>query len=228
MIFKSGMLVGPVSGKLGGLVASHNNGGQYLRQKVTPTNPNSPAQQEVRTLFAELAARWRDNLNQTERDAWEVYAFNSPIQNRIGDTIKISGLAMYIRSNVPRLQAGMSRIDTAPIIFGLAAQPATAAVIGNPPDIDISWTAASEPWDNEVGAALLVYVSRPVNPSIAFFKGPFRFAGTILGALVAPTSPQTITPPFTLDGGTRFYVKLNVTRADGRLSDPLILTNIQL
>ena len=34
-------IVGPLSGSFGGLTASHNRGGQYLRQRSTPTNPNS-------------------------------------------------------------------------------------------------------------------------------------------------------------------------------------------
>jgi len=61
MKIKFGAIVVAGSGKIGGHVASKNRGGAYLRTKVTPTNPNSPAQAGARALLASLSTGWSCN-----------------------------------------------------------------------------------------------------------------------------------------------------------------------
>lgn len=228
-IFKSGSMVGPISGKLGGLVYSHNSGGQYIRMHVIPTNPGSVFQQAVRNFVSTLTTAWRDTLTANQRSQWNVYAFNSPLLNRLGESRPISGIAQYLRCNVPRLQASLARVDAAPVIFGEAPAPATvffdnfSAGAFGAATFDVNWTPASEPWDNSLGAALLLYTSRPQNVSVEFFKGPYRFADSVNGAVVPPTSPQTITAPFAYEAGALGFARAQVTLADGRLSPEIRL-----
>ena len=60
MKIKWGALVTDGRGKLGGHVASANKGGSYLRTKVTPVNPRTVAQTEVRSLFGQISQAWGD------------------------------------------------------------------------------------------------------------------------------------------------------------------------
>jgi len=220
MLFK-GLLGTDLSGSLGGIVASHNKGGGYFRERVTPVNPATPFQEFVRQTLADLTNRWNNLLTEVQRGEWTNYAQNVPIINKVGEPQIIPALSMYVRSNVGRIQAGLDRIDDAPAVFNLGSFTApTFAVDGSADTIDVTFEA-TDAWVDEDGAAMLVYTSRPVNPTVDFFKGPYRLAGAILGdSAMAPTSPATVDLAFPAAAGQRVYVKVGVVRGDGRSSDP--------
>lgn len=207
------------SGSIGGVVWSHNRGGQYLRSRVTPVNPNTVFQQVVRSLVSALASLWTDGLTQLQRDAWDSYGAGVPVRNRMGNMITLTGLNMYVRSNVPIQQAGFARQDEAPTIFNLGdyTLPSIGA-FATTQDVTIGFTDTDD-WVNEDDAAMLFYFSRPKNTSIQYFKGPYRLAGSIDGdATTAPTSPATVSVPFPIFEGQKLFGRVQVIRADGRLS----------
>lgn len=213
------LLGSQMSGSVGGFTASHNAGGAYLRQRATPTNPNSVQQQAVRNAMNSLSSLWVDTLTQAQRDAWQVYADNVTLINRIGDPINVPALSMYTRSNVSRIQTGEPRQDAAPVIFNLGGLTDPSFALDEPNDeIDVTFDN-SDDWANEDDSAMLVYCSRPQNTSIEYFKGPYRFAGKVQGdATTPPTSPAAIPLPFLVAVGQRIFVQIRVSRADGRLS----------
>ena len=222
MLFKSA-IVTAASGSIGGITASHNRGGQYLRARTIPVNPGSVFQQTVRDAVISLSAKWGELLTVAQRTAWEVYADSVPIPNALGDPRILTGMAMYVRSNVPRIQALLPRVDDAPQIFNLGdvtgptyagLTPPTAATIG---------FDAQDDWANEDDSAMLVYFSPPKMQSINYYKGPYRYAGPILGDVsLPPTTPAALTTPFTYSAASpqRSFAQIRVTRADGRLSGP--------
>ena len=218
MLFTSPVLA-EASGRIAGLIFSHNAGGQYIRSASTVTNPNTPAQQIVRVLLSQLTSLWVDTLTQVQRNAWETYADNVFVQNRLGKSINVSGLNMYVRTNVPLIQAGFARQDAAPTIFSLGDFTVpTGQGFEAAQQLSILFTDTDD-WVNEDDAGMLVYISRPQNPSINFFKGPYRFADSIDGdAITPPVSPTTIVLPFPVVAGQRLFFRVQVVRADGRLS----------
>lgn len=217
MKFK-GTIIGEASGSVASLTFSHNRGGQYIRQRAVPVNPGTVEQQEVRTLLASLTSAWLNVLTAAQRAAWDTYALNVPFPDSLGEPRNIGGLAAYVGANVPRQQAAMARVDDAPVVFnrGDFTSPVIVSVT-SPTALSLSFTNTDE-WANEVGAAMLVSGSRGVNPSINFFKGPYRFAAAILGAAMPPTSPAAIVLPFPIAVGQRVFVQARVVRADGRWS----------
>lgn len=220
MIFK-GTLIGAASGKLAGSVFSHNKGGQYIRQFVVPTNPNTTSQNQVRAYMANLSARWGSILTQSQRDGWIDYAANVPQINALGDEIFVTGLNQYVRANVPRLQAALARQDDAPTIFdkGEFTVPTFGIDAAND-EIDVTFTNG-DLWANEDGAAMLVYTSRPKGVGVNYFTGPYQFAGSILGdSGTPPTSPAAISLPQNFTAGQKGFVRVTVTREDGRLATP--------
>lgn len=207
-----------VSGSVGGLTYSHNQGGMYTRGRATPTNPATAQQQAIRNGIQLLTAAWGNTLTSTQRTAWDTYAFNTPTTDRLGEERKLSGINMYVRSNVPRLQSGLAALSAAPTTFGLAALTnPTVSGVASTGVISVAYTN-TDAWAGAVGGALLVYVSRPQSPGVTFFKGPYRYAGRVNGATTPPTSPGTVTSPFTLTAGQRVFVRVTCTNADGRLS----------
>lgn len=218
---------GAASGSLGSMVASHNAGGQYLRARTTPTNPNSSFQNEVRDAIATLAPRWSSTLTQVQRDAWDVYATNVSRINKLGDSIHLSGISEFIRSNTPRIQAGLTIVDDAPTTFDSGTSPAVtfdSAANASTGTLTFISSLASVGATGSQDAALL-YLSRPQNAGITFFRGPYRLAATILGSGTLTAVPFTL--PFPAGpSGSQLFARMRVTRVDGRLSGDTFLSQV--
>lgn len=221
MLFKSQLLT-QASGSLGGVTASRNKGGMYFRARALVTNPNSPGQQDVRAAMSLLVDRWVTVLTPAQRAGWGVYATNVPLIGPTGDPRDVGAIGQYVRSNVPRLRAGLSVVDTAPTTFDQAPAPDVTGLgaisgvgIGN----GLTLTISNVPGAGDV----LVQSARPQNPSVLFFKGPFRFAG------VDDMSPLTITNanlPWACELGARMFVRCRFTMDDGRLGPAVIVSAI--
>lgn len=213
-------IITEASGSMGGLTASHNRGGLYFRARTIPTNPNTPQQQVIRSFMAQLASLWVDTLTGPQRTSWDVYALNVLLPDRLGEPRNVGGLAMYQRSNTPRLQAGLPRVDDGPTIFDLSPYfpvllPSASVATQ---ELTIPFSIA-DAWPSEDDAGMIFWVSRPQNASINYFKGPYRFADVALGDNAVPrTSPEAVPAPFPFVLGQKLFFRLNVTRADGRLS----------
>lgn len=209
------------SGSLGATVYSHNSAGAYLRARSIPVNPNTDRQVAVRNIVRALSIGWQNTLTQTQRDEWSVYAATLAWQNHLGQTINLTGLNHYIRSNTPRLQAGMTRVDDGPKIFNLGAAElelaCTASEATQLGSLGFDDTAA---WASEDGAGQLFYGGLPQNGSIKFFGGPWRLMHLVQGNSGAPPVSPSLQPwPFPFADGQRLWLQTRITRADGRLSE---------
>jgi hypothetical protein len=213
------------SGKIGGAVYSYNRGGVYIRAWRKPTNPNTSQQQAVRDALSLLQTRFANTLTAAQRLAWNTFATNVPITGALGDSVTLTGQQWYVKANVPRLQASVAAIDTAPVIFEMAALTTPVpTIVAAGTTVSLAYTN-TDAWAGEVGGYLLLFASRPQNPTVNFFKGPFRFAGKVSGAGTPPTSPSVITLPFPIGpAGSRMFFRAVALRADGRPSPDFFLT----
>lgn len=219
MKFKS-VIFAQASGSIGGMTFSHNKGGKYTRERVIPVNPATPFQEVIRNATTQLTNFWLDTLSVAERLAWETYAENVTITDRLGEPLKLPPLAMYVRSNVSRLQQGLPRQDNAPTIFNLGGFASPSFTFAQATSTLSTTFDVDDGWVGEDDSAMLIYTSREQNPTIKFFKGPYRLAGAIVGdATTPPTSPADIITPFPAAVANRVFVRVRVTRADGRLSE---------
>jgi hypothetical protein len=224
--FKSAVIT-QASGSIGGLTASHNRGGMYFRARAIPVNPGSPQQDGVRSAFSSLATAWTDDLTPAQRDGWNDYATNAIVTDVFGDERRISGINHFIRSNALRLQAGLAQINVAPLFT-------TGVTFGTPTidawdlalqEIDIAYNPAL--WRTQTGGALLTFISRPQGTGITYFRGPYRFAGAILGDSGSPpSSPQTLSLPFTYAATQVAFGYTRAILADGRISSPAYFSSI--
>ncbi len=210
-----------MSGKLGGWVYSHNRGGPYIRNRAIPTNPGTQRQVDARNRVKNLAIAWTITLTQAQRDAWELYAANTPWTNRLGQAITLTGLDMFVRSNSVILQAGLAQVNAAPIVFTLAA--AEAALVGSASAAAQTLSIAYDDtplWCDEDEAAEVFYMGRPQNPGVKFFKGPYRHIGSVEGDSIAPpaTPYAGVAAAWPIAEGQRIWIRSRIFRADGRLS----------
>lgn len=174
MQFKSALMT-DASGSLGGMTASRNRSGMYLRSRVVPVDPATSRQQVQRSIMADLAVEWVDMLP-TQRDGWRTYAANVEHTPRFCGPIFLTGQNQFIRTNTVRLQAGLPILFIAPIIFDLGVpltEPTTAEITqGSPPNSYNVIVPFVSPAD-AAGTAVL-YLSRPYSPSRTYFRGPYQ------------------------------------------------------
>jgi hypothetical protein len=192
-----------------------------MRLRATPTNPNTIFQQEVKGFFSQLAALWSITLTLAQRQAWDAYAAAVLLPNAQGYPRNVGGLGMYIRSNSVRMQAGLARVDDGPTNHTLAAMTnpnLTTASVGAGNSVDFTYDN-TDAWATATGGALLFWGSRSINVTRNFFKGPYRFAGSVLGDdTTPPTSPGVVEGAFPNILGLNLHGRFRCVTADGRVS----------
>lgn len=211
-LFKS-QLVTQASGSIGGVTFTRTNSGMVMRARSMPVNPSTALQQAVRNATSLLAGRWSNNLTEEQRENWAVYAANITVKNKLGDSIKLSAMPMYIRCNVPRLQASLTAIDDAPTVLSLGDPVYQGEISQNPMTpfgITFTWTESTLTTEDSV----LVYASIARSSSINFFKGPYRYNGKAVGS----AESIALAPNPTWVEGQKIFLRAQVAYADGRLS----------
>lgn len=114
MKVKFGAIVVDGRNKIGGHVASKNRAGSYFRTKVTPTNPETTAQENVRYRLGGLSSAWR-GLDPAERVAWNAAVSNFARTDIFGDLRNPSGFNLHQMLNNNLLKVGGSVITTPPL-----------------------------------------------------------------------------------------------------------------
>ncbi len=220
---------GEYSGSVGGLTASRNRYGQYFRRRAVPVDPASLLQQQRRAAFALAVTRWAEVLDDAARQTWNDYAANTPVLDSLGQSINLTGQAMYIRSQTMVDLAGGTDLELAPTTFDLGTfTPFVIGVISEAALTLVQAFTNTDDWASTVGGFALLFVGRQQNPGRNFFKGPYAFVGKITGSGTPPTSPSTfnLSGNYTEDNVAFYYYR--ILQADGRLSNvqrlgPLII-----
>lgn len=112
-LIKMTAIVDAISGKIQGTVFARNKGGAYARGRGVVTNPRTPAQMRVRSIFATVSSSWR-NLTEVQVSDWNELADETTYQNRLGDSRTYTGKALYQRVNQNRLLMGLTLLPVAP------------------------------------------------------------------------------------------------------------------
>jgi hypothetical protein len=210
-----------MSGSIAGETFARNRYGNYARARTKPINPKTAFQTLIRSALAFITDRWAQALTAEQRTAWNLYASNVAMKNKLGEVIHLTGFNHYIRSNIALKRAGKVTVDDGPVIFELPAKDPTFAITASEgtQEIEFSWDDEM-PWASETGAYLLLYQGQPQNAQRNFFDGPWKKIGHIAGQDGSPTlDPQAKAIVFAIAEGQRQWVYARILRADGRLSE---------
>lgn len=219
-----GAVVVAGSGKLGGHVASRNLGGAYFRTRVKPLNPQTPAQIAQRYQMSLYSKNW-NTLTAAEQAAWNAYAAVTPLRDRLGNSITVSGKNLYIQCNINLALIGGSAITTPPSpavlseITGLnvASLTVSAATIG--------WTSGAIP----AGENWVVRATRPVNAGVSYVKNQYRIIAVLAPAA---TSPANIFTAYSakfgapVSGQKIFFSIQQIDNAGGLVGVPYVVSAI--
>jgi hypothetical protein len=227
-------LAGTLSGSMGGMTASRNRGGQYLRRRVVPVNPNSPRQQAARASFTNAIQDWTGVLTDAQRTSWATYAANTPRTDVLGQALVLTGQQAYLAANAPRqtaaasgltVTAALPTINNAPTVFN-TGEAVTSILNFEVDGTEISLSADFGVLASDVGIGLL-FVGSPQNPSINFFKGPYQLAAAATfnasdAGVTFTALDQSLPAEWASDhvfmGGERVPVRLVQLFEDGRVS----------
>jgi hypothetical protein len=208
------------SGSIAGNTFARNRFGNYARPRTKPVNPQSSYQVVIRTAMAYFTQRWHDTVTAAQRTAWNTYAAAVAMNNRLGETVYLTGFNHYLRVNIVRLQLGQSTCDAGPPTLTLPEQDPTFAITASVATqlITVTWND-SAPWSDIAASVLGLWMGQPQAATRNFFNGPWRMMGSIPGN---GTSPTTMAPSFTLVLGQRIWVYARVSTGptDSRLSNP--------
>lgn len=209
------------SGSAGSITVSRNRYGQYIRQRTKPVNPSSVRQQNSRANFDLAVSSWGSALTQAQRDAWNVYAANVVMSNRLGQDIFLSGFNHFTRSYAALLAVAGALVAEGPAIQSLPPADPQFAITASAGTQLVSVTFDDTlAWLDEDGGHMSVQVGLPKDEQIEFFNGPWRFADSIDGdGVTPPTSPATLTSPYPIQEGQRLFARARIIRLDGRVSE---------
>lgn len=212
------------SGSIGGTTFAHNRSGLYTRARRVPVNRRTAPQLAVRNILSNLQAAF-PTLTAPQIDGWNDCAEYWVVTNKLGQPLKLTAQSWFIKLNTPRVQAGLTRVDDPPVIYNflsLTAPTVTVTAAGTTASVAFDPT---DDWATAVGGALLVYASRNQNAQKNFYAGPYQLAGSVLGAVIPPTSPATIALPFvTGPTGSKQFFRFVAVGVDGRTSATFLLS----
>lgn len=170
------------SGSVGGTTYGRNKGGNYVRNKSKPVNPNTPAQLVRRAALANTSRAW-SALDATERELWINYAALHPVINSLGQTTHLSGFQTFVGCTLSLEMISKAQVDTPP---ATPAPALVAAMVLTPTvgQISCAWTPASG-----TATTLLLYTVGPLS------AGRVAKVDKATYAQISPaeTSPSVIT-----------------------------------
>ncbi len=168
-----GIGVADARNKLGGHVFSKNRNGAYVRQKVSPSQPRTPAQLVVRAAFGGFAKAWGTELTATQRAGWIALASSNPVPDQFGNPQVLTGLQFYQRVNRNLHTISVTRLDDAPAdqtTQSLASLSLTATFTGS------VLTATFTPSPLDAGMHLVITATPPLSPGRTFFTAFLKLA----------------------------------------------------
>ena len=213
-------------GSIAGQVHSRNTFGNYIRQKVSPVQPRTSRQLEVRELFTSFSRRFSQGLTDEQQEAWRQAAASTPVRDVFGDSITLTGINLYTRLNSLRALMGLDPLDDPPQVVEVGA-PEFTNVIADPvaPALDIYFAPSPVPADTY----LFIWATEPLNPGVAFVAHKLR--------LLAVLPPETVAPAQLLPiyaerfgglvNGKRLYLAAEFVHANG-WKGQRVLTNARI
>lgn len=180
-ILFSGIAGVDMRNKLNGSVFSKNRYGSYVRTKVTPVNPQTSAQQNVRNRLSTNAQAWR-GLTEVQRQGWIDAAVNFPVTDIYGNTKILSGSALYTSLNNNLAMIGEAAISEAPSPVAIPQLTLDSVTADDSANTVIIAGTTPVPAD----FAMAVFATPNVTPGRSFVKNLFRFVDALAAAAASP------------------------------------------
>ena len=212
MKLKFGAIVTDGRGKIGGHVASKNRAGAYLRTKVTPSNPNTVAQVQARSILASLSQMWQ-TLTESQRSGWNEAVKEWGTTDIFGDIKKPSGINLFVKLNANIISVGF------PLVLDVPAKSEVPAVVVISATYVLSTDDLFINFDTALanGKRALIRATPKLSAGVSFVKTQFRVIGhdTVQGANVALLGAYS-SKFGTLSAGDNVYASVQLVLENGQ------------
>lgn len=182
---KFSALISEMRNKLNGSVFSKNRAGNYLRNKVTPVNPNTSFQALSRSRLAARSQAW-SSLGESVINSWNAATGTFAKTDIFGDLKNPTGKNLYTSLNINLSKIGAANITTPPLPV------AVAGIVGMvPQQFDVSVPSFSLEWDSgaiPANTAWLVEATAGLSPGVRFVKSEYRVIATLPAATATTVS----------------------------------------
>lgn len=210
---KFGAIVVDGRGKAGGHVFSKNKGGAYMRTKVTPTNPNTSAQAQARSILASLSQQW-STLSDSQRLAWNNAVADYATTDIFGDIKNPSGINLYVKLNSNISNVGGILLSSPPVKLEMPSSYVESATY----DISTDTLTVTLSDSNAENTLMLVRATPALSQGISSIGSQLRVigVGSVLGnsislsykyaskfGIIAPGSNVYMSAQFVLESGQK-------------------------
>lgn len=161
--------IADIRGSIGGTTYSRNTFANYIRNKTSPVNPNTVAQQLVRARFGAASQAWA-GLTEAERQAWNDGAQAWTNTNVFNQSIQYTGFALF-----NRLSRNLQEVSEAIITsFSLPASVDSFVTLSVVADTTAGTMILA--FTDAIAAThkVIVQATNPVSAGVSFVKSEFR------------------------------------------------------
>jgi len=136
-----GPTIAEARNKVGAQVYSRNQWGSFVRSKITPINPKTPAQISIRADLRYIRQRWSRTLSDAQRLSWTQLQSKYPETDVFKQAKALSADLWYCRLNLNLALIGLGPMDTPPAtlmatnpgnIIATTSNPATSTLTLTP------------------------------------------------------------------------------------------------
>lgn len=173
-IVKFSPLISEARGAVGDIVFSRNTYGAYVRDRVTPANPDSIQQQLFRGRFATVVAAW-SSLSDNQRKEWRGVAPHWSRKNIFGDHSQLSGYGLFMRLNLNVYNLTLATLTHPPEPVPPDPISISSLVLDNGANSYVI-TLASAVADN---TRVQLRASSSLNLGVNFVKSEYRYIAVI-------------------------------------------------
>lgn len=97
-----GPIVSDVRGSVGDQTFGRNQGGIFIRERVSPQQPASSDRDATQAAMTALSQAWSATLNEAQRSTWMTYGKRHPLPDRFGRPRALAGICHFVRCNFHR------------------------------------------------------------------------------------------------------------------------------
>lgn len=182
-----------LSGKVGNVVFTSNKEGTVMRERETPTNPKTQAQQAVRTAFRKVTQQWR-GLTSAQAAAWNAWAMQWRQEQPTTDELyNLNGFNWFVKLGAKYLamNPGQSAAPASPPTTSYSGDTITVGTAGGAGQVTFTASGA-----NNASTTTELMVQRVSGPNSKAQKGAFRIKNHVSFASGSLSANVTVDPGY--------------------------------
>ena len=176
-----------IRGSIGSNTHSRNRYGAYVRGRTIPVQPATSAQAAVKYRLSDASAAWR-GLTEAQQNGWSAAAESFPAKNKLGQTVTLTGQALFVRLNTVRLAMGNPIATDIPVVADFSGFGFTLAEV----DVLVYGTTFTLSFDGTLDAAFALKVEATafVSPGVKYFgRGAYKIISYLTTAELVGAGP---------------------------------------